>query len=500
MTPPESVDPDLPEQFRIRQAKRADLLAQGRQPYPVDVPRTHTLLEIRQAYADLPVDARTGEIVGVTGRVVFARNSGKLCFATLQEGDGTQLQAMISLAEVGQEALDNWKTYVDIGDIVFVHGEVITSKRGELSVLADSWQMAAKALRPLPVAHKEMSEESRVRQRYVDLIVRDQARKVARQRIAVMRAIRSALERRGFLEVETPMLQTLAGGAAARPFVTHSNALDTELYLRIAPELFLKRCLVGGFERVFELNRVFRNEGADSTHSPEFVMLETYQAYGTYDDSAVVTRELIQEVADEAIGTRQVPLPDGTVYDLDGEWESIQMYPSLSEALGEEITPDTPAETLWAIADRLGLDIPRDRGYGHGKLVEELWEHTVGAKLWAPTFVKDFPVETTPLTRSHRSIPGVTEKWDLYVRRIELATGYSELTDPIIQRERFEAQARAAAAGDDEAMALDEDFLAALEYGMPPSTGTGMGIDRLMMTLTGLSIRETVLFPIVKPR
>jgi lysyl-tRNA synthetase class 2 len=360
--------------------------------------------------------------------------------------------------------------------------------------------MAAKALRPLPVAHKEMSEESRVRQRYVDLIVRDQARKVARQRIAVMRAIRSALERRGFLEVETPMLQTLAGGAAARPFVTHSNALDTELYLRIAPELFLKRCLVGGFERVFELNRVFRNEGADSTHSPEFVMLETYQAYGTYDDSAVVTRELIQEVADEAIGTRQVPLPDGTVYDLDGEWESIQMYPSLSEALGEEITPDTPAETLWAIADRLGLDIPRDRGYGHGKLVEELWEHTVGAKLWAPTFVKDFPVETTPLTRSHRSIPGVTEKWDLYVRRIELATGYSELTDPIIQRERFEAQARAAAAGDDEAMALDEDFLAALEYGMPPSTGTGMGIDRLMMTLTGLSIRETVLFPIVKPR
>ena len=500
MTPPESVDPDLPEQFRIRQAKRADLLAQGRQPYPVDVPRTHTLLEIRQAYPDLPVDARTGEIVGVTGRVVFARNSGKLCFATLQEGDGTHLQVMISLDKVGQELLDAWKTYVDIGDIVFVHGEVITSKRGELSVLADSWQMAAKALRPLPVAHKEMSEESRVRQRYVDLIVRDQARKVARQRIAVMRAIRSALERRGFLEVETPMLQTLAGGAAARPFVTHSNALDTELYLRIAPELFLKRCLVGGFERVFELNRVFRNEGADSTHSPEFVMLETYQAYGTYDDSAVVTRELIQEVADEAIGTRQVPLPDGTVYDLDGEWESIQMYPSLSEALGEEITPDTPAETLWAIADRLGLDIPRDRGYGHGKLVEELWEHTVGAKLWAPTFVKDFPVETTPLTRSHRSIPGVTEKWDLYVRRIELATGYSELTDPIIQRERFEAQARAAAAGDDEAMALDEDFLAALEYGMPPSTGTGMGIDRLMMTLTGLSIRETVLFPIVKPR
>lgn len=294
------------------------------------------------------------------------------------------------------------------------------------------------------------------------------------------------------------MLQTLAGGAAARPFVTHSNALDADLYLRIAPELFLKRCVVGGLERVFELNRNFRNEGADSTHSPEFAMLETYQAWGTYDDSAAVTRELIQEVADEAVGTRQVPLPDGTVFNLDGEWRSIQMYPSLSEALGEEITPDTSLQHLLAIAGRLDVEIPQDRGYGHGKLVEELWEHTVGDTLWAPTFVKDFPVETTPLTRQHRSIPGVTEKWDLYVRGVELATGYSELVDPIIQRERFEAQARAAAAGDDEAMALDEDFLAAMEFAMPPTTGTGMGIDRLLMVLTGLSIRETVLFPIVR--
>ncbi|GAY19201.1 lysine--tRNA ligase [Mycobacterium sp. shizuoka-1] len=488
----------VPEQFRIRQGKREALLADGKDPYPVAVPRTHSLAEIRAAYPDLEADAATGDTVGVTGRVVFARNSGKLCFATLQEGDGTQLQAMISLAGVGEEALEAWKTEVDLGDIVFVHGEVISSRRGELSVLADSWLMASKALRPLPVAHKEMSEESRVRQRYVDLIVRPQARSVARQRIAVVRAVRHALERRGFLEVETPMLQTLAGGAAARPFVTHSNALDADLYLRIAPELFLKRCVVGGLEKVFELNRNFRNEGADSTHSPEFSMLETYQAWGTYDDSAIVTREVIQEVADEAIGTRQVPLPDGSIYDLDGEWPSIQMYPSLSQALGEEITPDTSLDYLLAIADRLDLEIPRDRGYGHGKLVEELWEHIVGDTLWAPTFVKDFPVETTPLTRQHRSIPGVTEKWDLYVRGVELATGYSELVDPIVQRERFEAQARAAAAGDDEAMALDEDFLAAMEYGMPPTTGTGMGIDRLLMVLTGLSIRETVLFPIVR--
>ncbi len=489
---------DIPEQFRIRQAKRERMLAEGFEPYPVEVARTHSLAEIRAAYPDLPVDTETGDVVGVAGRVVFARNSGKLCFATLQEGDGTQLQVMISLAKVGQESLDRWKADVDLGDIVFANGEVISSRRGELSVLADSWQIISKALRPLPVAHKEMSEESRVRQRYVDLIVRPEARTVARQRVAVVRAVRSALERRGFLEVETPMLQTLAGGAAARPFVTHSNALDADLYLRIAPELFLKRCLVGGLEKVFELNRVFRNEGADSTHSPEFAMLETYEAYGTYDDSELMTRELIQEVADEAIGTRMVPLPDGTTYDLDGEWPSIQMYPSLSEALGEEVTPETPTSKLLNFADRLGVEIPRDRGYGHGKMVEELWEHCVGDKLWAPTFVRDFPTETTPLTRAHRSIPGVTEKWDLYIRGIELATGYSELTDPVIQRERFAAQARAAAAGDDEAMVLDEDFLAALEYGMPPTTGTGMGIDRLLMVLTGLSIRDTVLFPIVR--
>jgi lysyl-tRNA synthetase, class II len=314
----------------------------------------------------------------------------------------------------------------------------------------------------------------------------------------VVRAVRSALERRGFLEVETPMLQTLAGGAAARPFVTHSHALDADLYLRIAPELFLKRCVVGGLERVFELSRVFRNEGADSTHSPEFSMLETYQAYGTYDDSAVMTRELIQEVADDVLGTRLLQLPDGSTYDIDGEWVSLEMYPSVTEALGEQITPDTPLQRLLDIARNVGLEVPSNRGYGHGKLVEELWEHFVGKQLYAPTFVRNFPVETTPLTRQHRSIVGVTEKWDLYLRGIEIATGYSELIDPVIQRDRFAAQARAAAAGDDEAMALDEDFLAAMEYAMPPTTGTGMGIDRLLMALTGLGIRETFLFPIVR--
>ncbi|TSD95609.1 lysine--tRNA ligase [Skermania sp. ID1734] len=490
---------DTPEQIRIRRDKRERLLDAGREPYPVTVARTHALSEIRQEFGDLPADTATGKPVGVAGRVIFLRNTGKLCFATLQEGDGTQLQAMISLAGVGEQALADWKTDVDLGDIIYVHGEVITSRRGELSVLADSWSMASKALRPLPVAHKEMNEESRVRQRYVDLIVRPQAREMARQRVAVVRALRGALERRGFLEVETPMLQTLHGGAAARPFVTHSNALDIDLYLRIAPELFLKRCVVGGIEKVFEINRNFRNEGADSTHSPEFAMLETYEAYGTYDDSATMMRELIQEVAQEVFGTQVVTLADGTEYDLGGEWTTVEMYPSLSESVGTEITPDTTVAELTALAQRAGLEIPEGKGYGHGKLVEELWEHAYGDKLYAPTFVRDFPVETSPLTRQHRSKPGVTEKWDLYVRGFELATGYSELVDPVVQRDRFIDQARLAAAGDDEAMVLDEEFLAAMEHGMPPTTGTGMGIDRLLMALTGLGIRETILFPIVRP-
>lgn len=487
-----------PEQFRIRMGKREQMLADGVDPYPADIERTHTLAEIRAAHADLETDTQTGELVGIAGRVIFIRNTGKLCFATVQEGDGTQLQAMISLASVGEESLAQWKSLVDLGDIVYVHGEIITSRRGELSVMADTWRIASKSLRPLPVAHKEMNEESRIRQRYVDLIVRPDARRIARERIAVVRALREALDRRGFLEVETPMLQTLHGGAAARPFVTNSNALDMDLYLRIAPELFLKRCVVGGIDRVYEINRNFRNEGVDSTHSPEFSMLETYAAYGTYDDSARMTRELVQEVADAAFGTRLITLADGTEFDVGGEWTTMEMYPSLSDALGSEITPDTSIDELNAHADKLGAEMPTT-AVTHGKLVEELWEFAVGDHLSAPTFVRDFPVETSPLTRQHRSKPGVTEKWDLYVRGFELATGYSELVDPVVQRERFELQARLASSGDLEAMVLDEDFLAAMEHGMPPTTGTGMGIDRLLMALTGLGIRETVLFPLVKP-
>lgn len=490
---------DLPEQIRIRKAKRARLLAAGEQPYPVAVPRTRSLAEVRRAHPDLPPDTSTGERVSVAGRVMFIRNTGKLCFATLQEGgaSGVQLQAMLSLDKVGDEALAAWKSEVDLGDHVAVTGEVITSKRGELSVLADEWRMASKALRPLPVAHKELSEETRVRQRYVDLILRRRAGETLRIRSAAVRSLRDSLHRRGYIEVETPMLQTLHGGASARPFVTHSNALDSDLYLRIAPELFLKRCVVGGIDRVFELNRVFRNEGSDSTHSPEFSMLEVYEAYGSYDTQAVLTRELIQETAQNVCGSLVATLTDGSEYDLSGQWDALTMYGSLSEALGEPVGPDTDIETLRSHADRLGLE--PDQNLGHGKLVEELWEHLVRDKLDTPTFVRDFPVDTAPLTREHRAVPGVAEKWDLYLRGIEVATAYSELVDPVVQRDRLTVQSLLAAGGDPEAMQLDEDFLRALEYGMPPSGGMGMGLDRLLMALTGLGIREAVLFPLVRP-
>jgi len=492
-----ATDDDLPEQMRVRRDKRDRIIAEGIDPYPVEVPRTHTLAEVRAAHSDLPVDVATGEIVGVTGRVMFMRNTGKLCFASLREGDGTELQAMISLAGVGQDALSAWKADVDLGDHVFVHGEVITSKRGELSVMADGWRLTSKALRPLPVAHKELAEETRTRQRYVDLILRPKAREVVRTRAGVMRSLRDSFHRRGFTEVETPMLQTLHGGAAARPFVTHSNAFDLDLFLRIAPELYLKRCVVGGIEKVFEINRNFRNEGSDSSHSPEFAMLEYYQAYGTYDSVAVTTRELIQEAADAALGTQVVTLADGSEYDLSGEWTTLRMYPSLSDALGEEVTPETPASKLLSFAEAKGVEL--DPKLGHGKLVEELWEHLVGDHLHEPTFVRDFPLETSPLTRQHRTEAGIAEKWDLYVRGFELATGYSELVDPVVERQRLVEQARLGATGDSEAMPLDEDFLRALEYGMPPSGGVGMGMDRLLMALTGLGIRDTILFPLVRP-
>jgi lysyl-tRNA synthetase class 2 len=488
---------DVPEQMRVRLGKRAELLAAGAEPYPVGVRITHQIPALRTKYTDLVTDTATGDLVAIAGRVIFQRNGGKLCFATLRSGDGSELQVMLSADRLGIEALDSWKHLVDIGDIVSIEGEVGTSRRGELSIFTDTWRMATKSLRPLPVAHKPLSEQTRVRQRYVDLIVRPEARQMALQRITAVAALRRSFAERDYLEVETPMLQTLHGGATARPFATHMNAYDMELYLRIAPELFLKRCVVGGIERVFEINRNFRNEGADSTHSPEFSMLEFYQAYADYDDMARLTRELIQEAALAVHGSLQFTQYDGSPRDLSGEWTHVSMYPAVSAAVGTEISPDTPIDVLRELTS--GVEVKPLPTWGPGRYVEVLFEHHVAPNFTGPTFVRDFPVDTSPLVRAHRSISGVVEKWDLYIDGYEQATGYSELVDPVVQRERLEQQARAGARGDVEAMRLDEDLLRAREHGMPPSGGVGMGIDRLLMTLTGLGIRETVLFPLVKP-
>ena len=491
------IEEDLPEQLRIRREKRASLLEGGTEPYPVSVPRTQSLKQIREKYSALEIDVATGDIESLTGRIIFKRDTGKLCFATLREGDGTELQAMFSLDKIGQESIDSWKSDIDLGDIVSVTGEIITSKRGELSILANSWKLASKSLRPLPNDHKPMSEETRVRMRYVDLIVRPEARENARLRPAVMRSLRETFHNQEFIEVETPMLQVMHGGATARPFKSFSNAYDMDLYLRIAPELFLKRCVVGGIERVFEINRNFRNEGADSSHSPEFAMIESYQAYGDWRSIADLTRELVQNAAMAVAGSHVVTHHDGRQADLGGKWREISLYEAISEGVGQGVSALTPIAELKTIATKLGMKI--DPKWITGKLAEEIFEHVAKDQLIAPTFVMGFPVDTSPLVRAHRDIPGVAEKWDLYVDGFELATGYSELIDPVIQRDRLVEQATLGSKGDLEAMQVDEDFLRAMEFGMPPMGGMGMGVDRLLMALTGLGIRETILFPLVKP-
>ena len=487
-----------PEQVQMRVAKRAMLLKEGVQPYPVHLNVTDTIEQVRKQFdGKLEAGEETDTEVGIAGRVLFLRNAGGLCFVKLSAGDGTTIQAMVSKKEIGEESIKSFKQMVDLGDHLYVRGRVISSKTGELSVFATEWAIAAKALQPLPALHKELSDDTRTRKPYIGMIADEKIRDMVRRRSHAVASLRRTFDSHDFLEVETPMLQTVHGGAAARPFTTHMNAFDIDLYLRIAPELFLKRCLVGGIDRVFEINRDFRNEGVDATHAPEFTMLEAYQAYGTYDTIGDLTKELIQKAAVDAFGSTKVTLLNGEEYDFGGEWKQITMYGSLSEALGEEITPETSVEHLGAIADKLGVE--RDDVENHGKLVEHLWEHFYEDKLYEPTFVRDFPVETSPLVKGHRTKPGMVEKWDLYVRGFELATGYSELNDPVVQRERFVAQAKDALAGDVEAMDIDEDFIEALGVGMPPAGGMGMGIDRLLIALTGATIRETITFPLVKP-
>jgi lysyl-tRNA synthetase class 2 len=488
---------DLPEQQRVRRAKRAHMYETGADPYPASVPRTHSLSEVRDTYdpAELGPDVRTGDEVAVTGRAIFVRDTGQLVFVRLRSGDA-ELQCMVSRAGVGSESLAAFKALVDIGDHLSVAGEVVTSRRGELSVQASSWSMAAKTLRPLPVEHKPLSEETRARMRYADLIVRPAAREMVLTRAAVLRAVRRVLDERGFVEVETPVLQYVHGGAAARPFRTHLQAFDQDMTLRIALELYLKRCVVGGIERVYEIGRTFRNEGLDSTHSPEFTMLEAYQAYGDHSTMATLTRDLVVAAARET-GHTVVPDGHGGEIDLDTEWQTLSLLNAVSAAVGTEITVETSADALRTVAERTGVELRPD--WGADEIVVELYEQLVERTLLVPTFVTDYPASVRPLARSHRSKPGLAESWDLVIGGVELTTAYTELTDPVVQRDRLLEQASLAAQGDSHAMQLDEDFLRALEFGLPPTGGMGLGIDRLIRLLTGAGLREAILFPLVRP-
>ncbi|MGN5734671.1 lysine--tRNA ligase [Arthrobacter psychrochitiniphilus] len=486
---------DLNEQMRFRLRKRAALHDAGMEAYPVKPERTHSLSAVRAQFAELSTGEASEERVAVVGRIVFIRNSGKLCFATLQEGDGTRLQIMLSLVEVGADSLAKWKSLVDLGDHLQVCGEVISSRRGELSVMATSWTMASKALRPLPTLHAGVKEETRVRQRYVDLMVRAEARQMVRTRAAITRSLRETLHAWDYVELETPTLQLVHGGATARPFETHLNAFDQKMTLRIALELHLKRAVVGGIDRVYEIGRIFRNEGVDSTHSPEFTMLECYEAYADQFVMADRMKELILACAD-LLGSRSIETAKGII-DLDGEWVWLGVYPGLSAAVGHEVTPDTGLEELRPIAERHGVSL--DPAWGAEKVVLEMLSQIVEPTLVQPTFLYDYPPSAQPLARPHRDDPRLIEAWDLIIGGTERGTAFSELIDPVIQRERLTEQSRQSAAGDHEAMQLDEDFLRALEYGAPPMGGIGLGIDRLVMLFTNVGIRESILFPLIKP-
>ncbi|MCP2259672.1 lysyl-tRNA synthetase, class II [Streptoalloteichus tenebrarius] len=490
-----------PEQVRVRLSKVERLRRSGVDPYPAGAERGPLLAEVRERFAGLAPDTRTGETVTVAGRVVAHRELGRLAFAVLRDFDG-ELQVMLSADVLGADALADWRAAVDLGDLVSVRGEVITTRRGELSVAATDWTMTAKCLHPLPDKRKGLGDpEARVRQRYLDLVVNPESRQMLRARSSVVRALRDALHSRGYLEVETPMLQRVHGGANARPFVTHINAYDMRMYLRIAPELYLKRLCVAGVDRVFELNRNFRNEGVDATHNPEFTMLEAYQAYADYTTMLHMARELIQEAAVAAHGAPVARRPDanGVVvdHDLGGEWPVVGVHEAVSAALGEEITPDTELPELRRRLAPAG--VAHQEGWSRGQLLVAAYEHLVEPHTTRPTFYRDFPTEVSPLTRQHRDDPRLAERWDLVAFGAEIATAYTELTDPLEQRDRLFAQSLRAASGDVEAMELDEDFLTALEHGMPPTGGMGMGVDRLVMMLTGASIRQTVLFPFVRP-
>jgi len=492
---PQQSEPPAGERER-RVGKLEALRAAGIEPYPVRFDPTASLAEIRGQYGSLEAGVSTGVVVSAAGRLVARRGHGKLVFAVLREGDA-EMQIMASEDVLGEQGLAAFGD-LDLGDWVGVRGEVVSSRRGELSIKAERAQLIGKSLRPLPDKwHGLRDVEVRYRQRHVDLTVNPAARHVLAVRSAVVRALREHLEARGFIEVETPMLQRMAGGAAARPFVTHHNALDMDLYLRIAPELYLKRLIAGGMGRVYELNRTFRNEGISVRHNPEFTMLEAYQAYTDYHGMLELTQGLVRAAALAACGTLSITY-QGEEMDLSADFRKVTMLESVTEATGVGFDYAMPLEEARRRCE--ALEVPFDACFGVGKLVVEVFEKYVESNLVQPTFVLDYPIEVSPLARRHRSDPYVAERFELIVAGRELANAFSELVDPLDQRERFEAQARAKAAGDEEAMSVDEDYLAALEFGMPPCGGLGIGVDRLAMLLADVpSIRDVILFPLLRP-
>ncbi len=482
---------------RVRRIEQLDGLRDGGiNPYPYRFDRTDTLNAIRLRHAQLEIGTETTDQVAVAGRIMLKRDQGKLIFCTLQDRSG-HIQLFVSKSVVGDAAFDAINDF-DLGDWIGVKGVVMTTRKGELSIKVVGAQLLSKAIRPLPDKWHGLTDiDTRYRQRYADLIVNEDARRTFEIRHATISSFRRTLNSHDYVEVETPVLHVESGGANARPFVTHHNTLDMQLYLRVALELHLKRLIVGGMERVYEIGRVFRNEGISTRHNPEFTMMESYQAFADYTEVMALTEELIVNAARDATGSSVVAI-DNQSFDLDQKWPRVRMIDLASEAVGVELHPSQSAGELRTVAANHGVKT-EDR-WGSGRIIEEIFADKAEAALMNPTFVTGHPVEISPLARVDRHDPFLTERFELFVGAREIANGYTELNDPIEQRRRFESEQRAKEAGDLEAGGVDEDYLRALEYGMPPTAGLGIGIDRLVMLLSGAgSIKDVILFPTLRP-